>query len=74
MNLAGLPPMLIHVGTDEILLSDSTRLAEHAEKAGVDTTIHVWDGMWHVFQSFAVIIPEARDAIDEIGEFLKKRI
>jgi len=74
MNLAGLPPILIHVGTDEILLSDSTRLAERAKKAGVDTTIHVWDGMWHVFQSFAVIIPEARDAIDEIGEFLKKRI
>ncbi|MBN2158274.1 MAG: alpha/beta hydrolase [Spirochaetes bacterium] len=73
-NLAGLPPLLIHVGTDEILLSDSTRLAERAKKAGVDATIRVWDGMWHVFQSFAVIIPEARDAIEEIGEFLKKRI
>jgi len=73
-NLAGLPPMLIQVGTDEILLSDSTRLAERAKKAGVDATIQIWDGMWHDFQAFAVITPEARDAIDGIGEFLKKRI
>jgi epsilon-lactone hydrolase len=73
-NLAGLPPMLIQVGTDEILLSDSTRLAERAKKAGVDATIQIYEGQWHVFQSFGVIIPEAREAIESIGEFLKKRL
>jgi acetyl esterase/lipase len=73
-NLAGLPPMLIQVGTDEILLSDSERLAKRAEKAGVDTTIQIWEGMWHDFQTFAVIAPEARDAIDDIGEFLEEHI
>lgn len=73
-NLAGLPPLLIQVGTDEILLSDSTRLAERAKKAGVDATIQVYEGLWHVFQTFGVIIPEARDAIEVIGDFLKKRV
>ncbi len=48
-DLRELPPMLIHVGTDEILLSDSTRLAERAQKAGVDVTLKVWEDMYHVF-------------------------
>jgi epsilon-lactone hydrolase len=73
-SLEGLPPILIQVGTDEILLSDSTRLAESAKKAGVDATLQIWEGMWHDFQAFAVLAPEARDAIDGIGEFLKKHI
>lgn len=73
-NLAGLPPMLIQVGTDEILLSDSTRLAERAKKAGVDVTLQVYEGLWHVFQTFAVIVPEGRDAIEKIGEFLKNNV
>jgi len=73
-NLVGLPPMLIQVGDDEIHLSDSTRLAERAKKAGVDATIEVWDHMWHVFQSFGVIVPEARLAIDHIGAFIRKHL
>ncbi|MEW5735702.1 MAG: alpha/beta hydrolase [Thermodesulfobacteriota bacterium] len=73
-DLSGLCPLLIQVGTDEILLSDSTRLAERAEKAGVPVTLHVYDHMWHVFQSFAVIVPEARDAIAEIGAFIRKEL
>ena len=73
LNLGGLPPMLIQVGGDEILLSDSTRLAERAKKAGVDTTIQVWEHMWHVFQSFAVIAPESREAIRSIGDFVKRQ-
>jgi len=66
--------MLIQVGTDEILLSDSTRLAERAKKAGVDVTLQVYEGLWHVFQTFAVIVPEGRDAIEKIGEFLKNNV
>jgi acetyl esterase/lipase len=73
-NLAGLPPMLIQVGDDEVLLSDSTRLAERAKRAGVDVTIQVWDHMWHVFQLNAVFVPEARQAIGDIGVFLKKHL
>jgi acetyl esterase/lipase len=73
-NLKGLPPMLIQVGNDEILLNDSTRLADRAKQAGVDVTIQIWDNMWHDFQTFAVIVPEAREAIDDIGDFLKKHM
>jgi len=73
-NLEGLPPMLIQVGRDEILLSDSTRLAERAKDAGVDAALEVWDDMWHVFQAFAVIVPESRQAIANIGDFLQARL
>ncbi|MCU0847729.1 MAG: alpha/beta hydrolase [Spirochaetes bacterium] len=73
-DLTGFPPMLIQVGNDEILLSDSVRLAERAKKCGVDVTIQIWDDMWHVFQQSAGINPEARQAIRDIGNFLKKHL
>jgi monoterpene epsilon-lactone hydrolase len=69
-DLSGLPSMLVHVGNDEILLSDSARLVDRAREAGVEVTFKVWDDMWHVFQTFA--IPEGQQAIDEIGEFVQK--
>jgi monoterpene epsilon-lactone hydrolase len=69
-DLSCLPSMLVHVGNDEILLSDSARLVDRAREAGVEVTFKVWDDMWHVFQTFA--IPEGQQAIDEIGEFVQK--
>lgn len=72
-DLLGLPAMLIHVGTDEIILSDSTRIAERARAAGVDVTLKVWEGMWHVFHCFAPHVPEANQAIEEAGRFVRKR-
>ncbi|MBI9075216.1 MAG: alpha/beta hydrolase [Desulfatibacillum sp.] len=74
MDLSGLPPLFIQAGDDEILLSDSTRLAEKAKKAGVDVTLEVWENMWHVFQSFGVIVPEARQAIANLGAFLQEKL
>jgi monoterpene epsilon-lactone hydrolase len=71
-DLAGLPPMLVHVGNDEILLSDSARLVDRARAAGVEVTFKVWDDMWHVFQTFQ--IPEAKQSIDEIGDFVVKHL
>lgn len=73
-DLRGLPPLLIHVGDYEILLDDSTRLADKARCAGVDVTLRVWDGMWHVFQALAARIPEARRSIDEIGAWVQSRL
>lgn len=72
-DLAGLPPLLIQVGTAETLLDDSTRIAERARDAGVDVTLEVWDEMIHVFHAFAPILPEGQEAIDKIGEFLRTR-
>lgn len=64
--------MLVHVGNDEILLSDSARLVDCAREAGVDVSIKVWDDMWHVFQTFQ--IPEGQQSIDEIGEFVDSKL
>ncbi len=54
----------------EILLSDAVRLAERARAAQVDVEIKIWSGMWHVFQLNARFIPEARQSIKEIGQFI----
>lgn len=70
-DLKGLPPLLIHAGTDEVLLSDSTRLAEAARNAGVKVTIKIWERMWHDFHLWAPYVPEANQAIEEIREFVK---
>ena len=71
-DLAGLPPLLIQVGDAEVLLSDSTRIAERAEAAGVDVTLEIWDDMPHVWQAFAGFLPEADEAIEHIGQFVRK--
>lgn len=70
MDLSGLPPLCIHVGDHEVLLSDSVRLAERARACSVDIELKVWPGMWHVFQASARFVPEARRSIDEIGRFV----
>lgn len=71
-NLAGFPKLLIHVGEDEILLSDSLRLAKKANAAGVNVKLTVWPGMWHVWHSYAPFLPEAQQALDEIGSFIRE--
>jgi len=73
-DLSALPPLLIHVGDYEILRDDSIRLAEKARAAGVDVTLRVWEGMWHVFQSLAARVPEARRSVDEVGAWVQSRL
>jgi acetyl esterase/lipase len=71
-DLRGLPPLLIQVGDAEVLLDDSTRIAEKAKAAGVDVTLRVYPEMPHVWQLFAPFLPEASSAIDEVGAFVRK--
>lgn len=73
-DLRNLPPLLIQVGNDETLLDDSTRLTKNAYEAGVDVTLRVAVGMWHVWHISAAIMPEAQLAVDEIGAFIKQRM
>lgn len=73
-DLHGLPPLLIQVGGAEILLDDSTRLAERARTAGVNATLEVWDEMPHVWQFFAFMLPEGQQAIDRIGEYIREHV
>jgi len=73
-DLTGLPPLLIHVGTAETLLDDSTRLAERARSAGVDVVLEPWEDMIHVWHFFASMLPEGQQALDRIGEFIRERV
>ncbi|MEX0839410.1 MAG: alpha/beta hydrolase [Parvibaculum sp.] len=71
-NFEHLPPLLIHVGANEILLDDSRRVAEKALAAGVNVELRVWPGLPHVFQAFPQL-PEARTSVTELGAFLNAR-
>ena len=69
-DLTGLPPLLLQVGSIEVLLDDSTLLKSRAKAAGVSVEMEVWDDMPHVWHHYAPILPEARKAIGRIGEFV----
>lgn len=68
-----LPPILIQVGTEEILLDDSRRYAVAARKAGVPITLEVWQGMHHVFQLDVKTLASSRRALDHAAAFLRNR-
>jgi acetyl esterase/lipase len=70
----GLPPSLIQVGSDEILLDDAVHLGERMRKAGVDAEVEVWPRMPHVWQLFARVLPEGQRAVRRIGEFLREKL
>ncbi len=72
-SLAGLPPLLIQVGTADLLLSDSERLAAAAARAGVDVTLQTGEGLPHVYQLLPGT-PEAAQATGQIGTFLRARV
>jgi epsilon-lactone hydrolase len=73
-DLAGLPPLLIHVGADEVLRDDSTRLAERARAAGVRVELKIWPVVPHAWQLAPHRIPEARQSLRESAEFLHKLV
>lgn len=68
----GLPPMLLQVGEDEMLLSDSVDVAEKAKEAGCDVKLSIYPGMYHVFQLGLDRMRESVEAWEEIEAFLKK--
>ncbi|MBV9602637.1 MAG: alpha/beta hydrolase [Chloroflexi bacterium] len=67
--LHGLTPLLAQVGGDELLLDDARRLVERAQAAGVDATLEVWPGLWHIFATQGTF-PESRQAMQRLGSFL----
>lgn len=72
-DLSGLPPLLIQVGGDEILLDDALNLAKAAERAGVDVQLEVWEEMFHVFHMFS-FLPQAKKAVKSMVNFVKCRV
>lgn len=73
-DLSGLPPLLIQVGSTEVLRSDAERLAVKAREAGVPCRLQVWENMMHVFQALAGWVPEASLAVREIGAFVEDAV
>jgi acetyl esterase/lipase len=73
-DLKGLPPIMIHVGTEDILLDDSIRFANAARDAGVDIILEVWPGMPHAFPLQAAFLPEARKAIEATAAYIRAKI
>lgn len=72
-DLRGLPPLLIHVGADEVLRDDSTRLAEKARLAGVAVELKIWPVVPHAWQLAPHRIPEGWQSLRESAAFLRKQ-
>ncbi|HKB35053.1 MAG TPA: alpha/beta hydrolase fold domain-containing protein [Gemmataceae bacterium] len=70
----GLPPLLIQAGEHEMLRDDSIRVARKARADGIAVKLEVWPGMFHVFQSHEPLLPEAREAIEHIAEFMRSSL
>jgi len=71
-DLEGLPPLMIQVGESEILLDDAVRLARDAGSAGVETRLEIWPGMFHVWQSYAPVFSEGREALAAVADFINR--
>ena len=73
-DLGGLPPLMIQVGDDEVLLDDATRLAMAAMSQQVSVTMQIWPHLWHVWHLYAGLMPEADAAIRAIADFLSNQM
>lgn len=72
-DLAGLPPLLVLVGSDEVLLDDAVRIVEHAQAADGSARLIVGDGQAHIWPLFHQILTEGQNALDELGTFARTR-
>lgn len=70
-DLTGMPPLLVHVGSDEILAGDAAALVDAARKAGVDAQLHSADGMFHIYPVLAPDLPESQAAISSLAQFIR---
>lgn len=69
-SLEGLPPILLQIGTHDMLLCDCRVLKEKADESGVHISYREWDEMFHVWMLNIPYLPEAREAISEVEKFL----
>lgn len=72
-DLTSLPPILIHVGADEVLLDDALKLHDKAQAAGVNSTLEVWDDMIHVWHAFHPLLKAGREGVDRVGEYIREQ-
>jgi acetyl esterase/lipase len=73
-DVTGLPPILVQIGENELMLNDAIRLASHLAENRVRVNLEVWPGMphaWHFFQSF---LPEAEQALQASARFISETV
>jgi monoterpene epsilon-lactone hydrolase len=70
-GLRNLPPIYLQTGENEILLDVSVRFYEKARQVGVDVTLKIWEGMFHVFQLFS-FLPETAESFKHFGNFINR--
>jgi len=70
----GLPPLLFQVGEHEIILNDTLAACAKAQADGVSVKLEVWEGMFHVFQTHEPPLPEAREAIAHMADFIRANL
>ena len=73
-DLSGLPPLLVQVGTEEVLLSEARSLADRASERGVAVTYEEWPDMIHVWQYYFPVLAEGQEAITAIGAFVRDTV
>jgi acetyl esterase/lipase len=73
-DLSGLPPVMIQVGSHEVVLDDATRLATRLAAADVGVRLDVWASMPHVWHRYAEMLGEGRLALEQAADFLRGRI
>lgn len=73
-DLTGLPPLYIVVGEEELIYNDSTRLAEKADACGVNVTLEKWAHMFHVWQVYDFIMPEANASLHEMAKRMQQML
>jgi acetyl esterase/lipase len=73
-DVHGMPPTLLQVGTQEVLLSDSTRMANRLKAAGIETKLEIWPGMFHAFTPGFDMIPDARLATQHVVKFIRQHM
>lgn len=73
-DLTGLPPIMIHVGNDEVMRDDSTRFGEKADSFGVEVHVRVWKGMFHCFPLLAPMFEEATEAMNQVRSFIRTKM
>lgn len=71
-DLTGLPPILLQVAAEELMLGEVIALADKAEKSGVIVDLEIWDGLWHVWQYMNELVPESHAAQLSIGRFIRQ--
>ena len=73
-DLAGLPPILIHGAEYDVFVSDAVRFEEAARQAGVDVRLKTWQKMWHIFHMQDTVVPEAKDALQEMCAYMRAKL